>query len=236
MGIIGIVAALTIPQLIKNYQAHILRNQLKTAYADLNNASRIFMLHNDISVSEYASLNGTKKAIQKFKKEFTTVVKDDDLDASSVDDDGKRVEPYKMYLLTGAEGGWLCDNSGYFWDAQVRTISFDDEPAMGQNGPKVCIDINGIKKPNKFGVDYFVFMFTVDGLVIPFGQAYKNNPRTFEDGGNLWTNATVAKPEDFCKVHWDPRYQLACSNFALVDKHPTNPRKDYWRDFISEKQ
>ena len=70
LGVIGIVAAMTIPQLVKNYQLHVLQNQLKAVYSDLNRASQLFKLHNDFSVSEYAYLNGSDKALELFKKEL----------------------------------------------------------------------------------------------------------------------------------------------------------------------
>ena len=38
LGIIGVVAALTIPNIIKNYQKHKTINRLKTTYSTLNNA------------------------------------------------------------------------------------------------------------------------------------------------------------------------------------------------------
>lgn len=236
LGIIGIVAALTIPQLVSKYQNQVLYNQLKTTYSDLNKASRMFMIHNDMSVSEYANLHGSTDTMKLFMKEFTAVLKNKNLTVSSVDDDGNRIEPYKMYHIRPGNhsSGFVCDQSGYFWDPQGRVLSLDDKPHNGHNGPKVCVDINGLKKPNKMGMDYFVFMFTVDGLVIPFGQPHKNNPPTVEDGTSIWGNASVADPKNYCIYNDTTAKTLfSCSHFALINSHPTASNKDYWHDFVN---
>ena len=125
----------------------------------------------------------------------------------------------------------LCDANGYFWDSQGRVIGFDDSPQSGQNGPKVCIDINGEKAPNKYGIDYFIFMFTTDGYVIPYGQEHKNNP--VECSGNPYYNCTVAS--NTCTNTWNWVHQTSCAIYALSNQHPTDSGKDYWNDFVKGK-
>ena len=230
LGVIGIVVAMTIPQLVKNYQLHVLQNQLKAVYSDLNRASQLFKLHNDFSVSEYAYLNGSDKALELFKKEFKTIKKDN-AKWDNVNENG-RVYPYKLYSLSGVGNTWICDSAGPFFDMQGRVFSFDDAPDMNENGPKVCVDINGVKNPNKYGIDNFIFMFTVDGQVIPFGMEHKNNPSS---EGNLYNNTYIDNPSDYCKYNVNSVYQVvACAYFALSDTHPEGNGKSYWRDFIGK--
>ena len=165
LGIIGVVAALTMPSLIANHKYKVLQTQFKKAYSDLNQASKLFQVHNGISVSDFSATNTAKNTLKEFSKEFNTVLKNSDLRFDSTDNDGNVIgaAPYKWEAITGAmEFKSVCDNSGFFWDTQGRVISFDDPPANGKNGPKVCIDINGEKAPNRYGMDYFVFIFTTD--------------------------------------------------------------------------
>ena len=232
LGVIGVVAALTMPALIQNYKYKVLQNQLKTAYSDLNQASKMFQVHNDMSVSEFAASEGLANAFKNFSKEYNAVLKTSDLKWDSTDDDGNDAgaKPYKWYDIIGkAERSSICDNSGFFWDTQGRVISFDDIPQSGDNGPKVCIDINGEKGPNKYGIDYFVFMFTTDGYVIPWGQEHKNNPTC-----NTVTNNCII-PKTNCKYSSGFSEQLACANYALIDRHPTDSSKTYWKDFVRGK-
>ena len=229
LGIIGVVAAMTIPTLVGNYKYMVLQNQFKAAYSDLNQAAKLFQLHHDITVSEYnAANNNSVNTLKEFSKEFNAVLKTSDLKHSSTDSDGNSIgaRPYEWVSINGtAKLPSNCDTSGFFWDTQGRVIAFDDPPQAGENGPKVCIDINGEKAPNRYGVDYFIFMFTTDGYVIPWGQEHKDNP---ECTSNI-SNCSII-PADNCK--YSTNEGDACANYALINQHPEDPGKDYWHDFV----
>ncbi len=207
----------------------VLQNQLKTAYSDLNQAAKLFQVYHDMSVSEYASSNGSTDTQKEFSKVFNGVIKKSDTVYGSVDDDGNILsgQAYEWRDIKGEKGyGPSCDFSGYFWDIQGRVIGFDNTPQAGENGPKVCIDINGEKAPNRYGVDYFVFMFTTDGYVIPWGQKHTDNPSCMD----YYNNCTVSKNN--CKYVSGQVDQVTCANYALINQHPTDSTKDYWHDFV----
>ena len=230
LGIIGVVAAMTMPSLITNYKYKVLENQLKAAYSDLNQAAKMFQVHNDMSVSEYAASEGSIKAQKEFSKEFNSVLKNSDKVYGSTDSDGNILlgSAYEWKDITGEKSpGPSCDFSGYFWDTQGRVIGFDNSPNLGENGPKVCIDINGQKAPNRYGLDYFVFMFTTDGYVIPWGQEHKDNPNCT----NYYANCTVPK-ESYCEYKSNQTAQITCSNYAIANQHPKDSDKNYWHDFV----
>ena len=221
---------MTMPSLIANYKYKVLENQLKAAYSDLNQAAKLFRVHNDMSVSDYAAgVNSSSKVLSEFKNEFNGVTKTSNLTYTSTDDDGNTIgaAPYKWAGIDGSgEYASLCNTGGFFWDTQGRVISFDDLPSYGQNGPKVCIDINGEKAPNRYGVDFFVFMFTTDGYVIPYGQEHVNNPTCT----GYSTNCIIPKTQCSYSSKWSA--SLSCANYALINQHPTDSGKDYWHDFV----
>ncbi len=246
LGLIGIVAAMTIPQLIKNYQIKVLQTEFKKAYADLNTASKMFQVRNGTTVSDYAANAGSMAALNLFKKEFNAVLKTNDNVDGTRDEEGNWIgaKPYK-----GKDGKWYgwgiignrnidlgsgCDVTQFFFDGIGRPISFDDKPASGKNGPKVCIDINGEKSPNIYGVDFFVFLFTTDGYVIPWGQTHKDNQY---DGGSTANNSIPNEDmSQYCnnKSKDDSRSAYySCAIYALSNTHPTDSHKDYWHDFIN---
>ncbi|MBP3924442.1 type II secretion system protein [bacterium] len=237
LGIIGIVAAMTLPALVKNYRALVLQNQFKQAYAELNTASRNFYFHNNfVSLSEFAVEQPRFVVLKAFSKEFNNVLKSDSRGYDSVDENGNtKGTPYTFYTMNGksAYRNVICDTGGWIWDGKGRLIGMDDNPKSGYNGPKICIDINGEKLPNKFGVDFFVFNFTVDGYVIPLGQEHKNNDYVRA----INVNGVPSVIEDYCvyEVPYANQEQVACSNFALSNKHPHEEGKDYWHDFINGK-
>ena len=231
LGIIGVVAAMTMPALITNHKYMVLQNQFKAAYSDLNQAAKLFQVHNDMYVGEYAASYTSKDALNEFSKEFKTVLKTSNLMYDSTDDEGTSIgaRPWHWRSISGSTSGGTvsaCDVSGFFWDSQGRVISFDDPPLSGDNGPKICIDINGEKAPNRYGADFFIFMFTTDGYVIPWGQEHKDNPEKTSGNGNYTVSKTI------CKYTSSITDQLACSNYALINRHPTDSGKDYWHDFV----
>ncbi len=236
LAIVGVVAALTLPNLIQNHKYAVLHNQFKTAYSDISNAARMFYVNNGESVSSYASAYGSIRSLEKFQKEYVTVAKKHSYRYGLNDAEGNSIKP--PYYFGGIRQGSrnytsICDNSGLFWDPQGRVISFDDSPKDSNiNGPKLCVDINGEKLPNRYGLDAFVFMFTADGDVIPWGQEHPKNPAACLDDNNA-INCVVDR--NLCRFNGNPTDQYACAMYALADKHPIDNTKTYWKDFIKGK-
>lgn len=106
---------------------------------------------------------------------------------------------------------------------------FNDPPASGKNGPVICVDINGKKGPNRFGFDYFLFVFTTDGFVIPMGQAHPNN----QNSNSLTNNNSFVTGSEFCRPTDNYRYQATCSYYAIADKNPQG-NGNYWQDFLGK--
>lgn len=87
-------------------------------------------------------------------------------------------------------------------------------------GPKICVDINGKKGPNKFGYDWFVFAFRGDGVVEPYI-------------GNSLTGYALdmANPKTYCSCTQN-QATYTCAYYAISDTSPLNPSKSYWKDFL----
>lgn len=73
LGVIGIVAAMTLPVLTKKYQEKILVTQLKRSYSDLENALRLYATTNSCSdISCISDTNSTTDELtQKLYEQFT---------------------------------------------------------------------------------------------------------------------------------------------------------------------
>ena len=144
------------------------------------------------------------------------------------DEDNTEIDtmPYPIHAITGSkEVKMICDVSGFRSDVSGRLYAFNDAPAAGQNGPVVCIDINGQKKPNRYGMDVFLFVFTTDGFVIPMGQDNKNN--VSGEVGAATSNFFSKE----CRVNTSEYRQFGCAAYALADKNPEGDG-DYWNDFL----
>lgn len=120
-----------------------------------------------------------------------------------------------------------CDESSVALDMVGRLYSFDNtstsfEYNSPDYGPKVCVDINGIEKPNRLGYDRFVFVFTANNAVVPY---------TGIDWARLSKNETDDKViAKYCnKSLKTPAH--TCAYFALKDKSPDG-NGTYWGDFL----
>jgi len=236
LGIIGIIAAMTLPTVINHTRNLELQVRLKKTYAELNQISKLFLAEHGISVPEYINSHGDDYSafINEFGNYLKNVNKASDWTwKSDPDEEGNVTLPYPVYSMNGQRlYDFACNahyNGGIHSDILGRYISFDDMPVAGYNGPMICVDINGKNKPNTFGRDIFLFLFTTDGAVIPMGQKHKDNYLLAELGRK---GAALEATPEYCRKDggfWQPN--AACSYYALLDQNPQGNGK-YWKDFI----
>ena len=233
LGIIGVVAAMTLPALVNKTNNKELQTQLKKTYTELNQVARMFYNDNGISVSEYTAGAGVSKFLLQLPKYMKGIKQFDDWTEADRDENNSYLTtmPYPVHNIKGKEVKLHCDNYGFRSDISGRIYTFNDAPAAGVNGPTICVDINGEKNPNKYGIDIFLFEFTTDGFVIPMGQEHKNNP-PFSSGGG---NAAFVPASEYCQQSSKDMGQYSCATFALSDTHPTESGKNYWQDFLGNK-
>lgn len=122
---------------------------------------------------------------------------------------------------------WPCDQSDMEMDISGRLFSMDDNAARYNfpTGPKICVDINGVDKPNKWGVDRFVFVFTDTAAVVPYT-------------GTSWNGLTPQETDEkiiaqYCSTSTTTPVH-SCAYFAHKNISPTG-KGNYWRDFLKGK-
>lgn len=241
LGIIGVVAAMTIPTLLTNIRNKELQAQLKKTYSEWNQVSMQFMDDNDTSIpdfvaNEYIEKGNAKDFTAELPKYIKGVTKYSDWNWTIKDNDGNsnsvNAQPYKTYTLKGSAKTLPCDSSvygGLNFDIGGKFFSFDDPPKYGYNGPRLCVDLNGKDKPNTFGIDIFSFIFTTDGHIIPEGQPHKDN--NYSSGwGVAGGTYSVEDNKDHCSTE-----RITCTYYAIHDISPTG-HGTYWKDYIGKKQ
>jgi len=164
LGIIGVVAAMTLPVLVQKYQEHVLINQLKRVYSVLSQTVQQLNYEYDgnwdISPDQlFDDMTEKINAIQLCKW------KPGCFESSPV-----------QYLTGGSAGDWnalnkykFVMNTGEF--VLFNTITPELIEIDGYTvAPKfiITVDINGIKKPNRFGKDIFQLGIR-DGALVPSG-------------------------------------------------------------------
>ncbi len=230
LTIIGIVSAITVPVIYANYQKEALKAAFTKTYSDLNNVARKFYSDNGISFSEYAASHtiaaSHKQLMSYFNLTGTATSKvwnTDSSDYNEVDN------TYHLKLLSGKVVNYnICDVTSTISDLSGRLFTLNDAPSSEENGPVVCVDINGLRNPNKYGADFFLFIFTLDNTVIPMGMEHKNNTSKTAYEHNFFLAG-----EEYCKKNSSSyTHNFTCAYYALADKSPLNSNKSYWKDFL----
>ena len=218
LGIIGIVAAMTIPTLIANYQEKQTVSRLTKAYATISNAYQMAKVENgDFSswgfkeISDAGASNPETgnweigdSAVENsnlFWAKLTPYMK-----VVHHTDTTKDNFQFDTYTLDGRKSGMLtmstvelADGTAFF-GGWVATTNCTDSAVICAD---FAIDINGINtKPNTYGKDIFYFILTKNGIK-PQGRDY----RSFDDG--------------FCTMEgWvDNKNGYGCAAWVLENKN-----------------
>ena len=213
LGIIGVVAAMTMPSLITNYRKKQTVVQLKKVYSELSQAAQMSVIQNgDMRDWNYA-LTGE----EFFNTYLGNFVK---MSSQSVEDAKKAGVVYKR--ASGEEEVSFTNlyNSGkIFTLASGSQIIMDTLSSLTTTRQTILVDLNGFKKPNKLGVDVFTFSVTHNGV-----QTYK-----WDDG------ETVDVTRDRETLHNGPsKHNYQCNNSgrgfwcaAMIEKDGWKINKDY---------
>ena len=186
LGIIGIVAAMTMPSLIANYRNKVAVTQLKKMYSVMSQAT-LFTVQKD---GDYSSLyeiqDHNSQSIQNWYnrnlKPYLKITNECFNKAGCWADTGTKT-------LNGGTPAWNQNAVGIGIDIVVfNTIDgyavsldayADDGAYWGVTVPNkqyvaMYVDVNGKKRPNVIGKDTFVFVFSERGFV-PAGKDKTDN-------------------------------------------------------------
>lgn len=226
LGIIGVVAAMTIPTLITNQRYKKFETNIKKVYSELNQVSKFYMNDYEETVPFGITTNHTnmKKLLITYIK-GVTVIDPEKWDSTDEDGNLSMVANKKYKNFKGTSVYQPCDISGAYANMGGISISWNDSPKMGENGPVVCVDLNGSDKPNVAGIDYFLFLFTNDGTVIPMGMDHLDNTKTTSVASNFFLD------KSYCG---GSKNNYSCAYWAILDKSPKG-NGSYWRDYLGKK-
>ena len=183
LGVIGVVAAMTMPTLIKNYKKHVTETRLKQTYTLLSQAFYMAQAKSG-EFSEWDRANGKTffdtywRPYLKVAKECTTT--------------GCGYKPIKndliFYKPDGFTSNWAFNYNPYSrYGVLLSNGTFiffitETETATPQNVNIIRVDINYTKSPNTLGKDVFAFEYSAEGIK-PYGYdaddiTQKNNCKT----------------------------------------------------------
>lgn len=214
LGIIGVVAAITIPTLISNYQKKSTVTQLKKTYAMLANAVRLAEEENG-EISGWELNSKTKhNGITLFDNYLAPYLK-----FSKKEINGSSLQYFKPNGQREAGLAILRGRSAVYTllsgvDILVPSGEVTSSPLITGKGTAIgmMVDINGYNtKPNRFGRDaFFILLLTEKGLALHYSddgelgsvprtrEQLKNGPskesyQCNKQGRGMWCGALIQR-------------------------------------------
>lgn len=218
LGIIGVVAALTIPSLINNYKAKRLHTQFLKSYSTVQQVFKQ-MEADDVSLDPNTYPHGT------FYLTFMNYLQGAfDCGSNATEtkhllpcygytwnySQDKNAKPYKsLDGKSNVSGSWFDDGQIALQDG---TLLLFENNIRNDGNIWVSVDLNGYNNlPNRWGYDLFTFQF-VDGEL-----------KTMGDNGTNYTNMT-----SYCNSQTTNALNgVTCAQKAKINS-------DYFKDLVKE--
>ena len=228
LGIIGVVAAMTLPALIQKNNAKSLEVAFKKAYSNLYNAFNqviaegypVYVLNptedrpdggvdtnSEFAQQVYSKYKKLKLITDKEKAEYNKVAKN--FTKTSV-----MKAPRCSQFMVGSEAFITPDGSA---------LSI----LQNCNGLWFTIDTNGIKKgPNALGHDIFIFVAWKDTQkLVP---ANTESEFDCDEDGNCQSNNTEETKDKCSNTSKSNINGATCASYAISDTCPWDGTKGYW--------
>ncbi len=207
IGIIGIVAAMTLPALINNAQNKALESKLKKSYALIAQTIQLIIENEyggvtELSQSDYYEIGNYLKKYVGNSRNVGDVRWGTSYSANFM------IEKYKTYTNNTFSG--MFNDYAFYTSDNNATVFLDTGHSPSLPNLFIAIDINNIdNKPNKLGFDLFGFYLDKKGILLPFGDLgspypegrYCTGTSTDRNNGLGCTRKALIDPKYFTKLH-----------------------------------
>ena len=183
LGVIGIVAAMTLPTLIQNVQNRHLEAALKKNASIIGQALHMYHAENGEPATPDIGDHMLKSSIIKYFNVLTDCgAGHGDADRACIKNYGdpdKNSNTYKNFTGTDSIDLNKFDD-GQFILTDGSLILIENNNWNGPSNIYISVDVNGYKKrPNRLGQDLFMFQLDYNGALLPMGaegtQYYDEN-------------------------------------------------------------
>lgn len=210
IGIIGVVAAMTIPSLIHNTQGKELEAAYKKAYSSISQALVRMSYEEGVIVNWDNYPNNTfAPAFKNYIKDFFNCGQKGCLAADIDSEDGNsyynKVSKYRTYNKSqNVTLEWFDEGQAIIGDGMFLMINNSWNRGVGI---VISVDVNGIGKgPNCWGHDLFSFQLNNNGKLVPMGSPESDNT------GGGWRGLP-------CDLNSSERHNgIGCAYKAFVEK------------------
>ena len=211
LGIIGVVAAITMPVLISKYQNKVYVTQLKKAYSEISQALKLYMVNNGAETLTDAGMTSQDAANEFINKYMIKATECTTENANKC-----FAHTYKALDGTSKDEKVPSDiaNAKSYVLANGSVIRFHHK-ISNHKVLNLHVDVNGRKGPNVYGKDKFVIYIYNNGLLDDIvgntGNSNGNAPLTKEqreESFNTWciNNGTGGCFGKILNDNWEINY------------------------------
>ena len=173
LGIIGVVAAMTLPSLIQNYQKKALATQTQKFYSTMSQAVKQYMAdygvddlrNTPLASDNYEDIESSEAiaSIRDFATKYLKVVKE--CNPNDEDDNSCFVPEYRRWdNALGGESFGSFPNTYVLADGSTIYLSYlGNKSSPAPIG--LYVDVNGKKGPNRNGYDLWSMSIYYDGVI-----------------------------------------------------------------------
>lgn len=168
LTIIGVIAAITVPALIQRTQKQEYVSALKKAYSTLSQAANQIIAENGSPKCDDAGWACSSEEVYSMFKKYLIDAKDCGSGTGCFPPEGHQVlDSNTVYTYDNSAKNpklVLSDGSLILFSSVIYKDCTGSWGGSINPCTRIWVDINGIKKPNKYGRDYFGFTLKENGL------------------------------------------------------------------------
>lgn len=208
LGIVGVISALTIPAVMKDYKQRIYISELKKVYSQLSDSAQAIM-SDEYATNFYNTNGGVPNACSDdnctkgpgyFLNTYFKAARTNcgtGKDNTCVDNEYKSIK--------GEDAGQIPED--YYCLQNTNSISICgkyDADDGAQGSTKFIVDVNGLAEPNVTGRDVYVMKVLSDGSIVDINEdKTKCNVATGGDGPTTYASGCLAR---IMADNWQMKY------------------------------
>ena len=236
LGIIGVVASLTLPSVIHKYKTEVLKTQFKKSYSSLSQA--VLLAREDIGVTNFKSycvINDGKSFVNK--SECSQAI----LKQLKRTENICQYDRNKAYTYSKTQKYPYVDMGATAFPRHGLSDGTCADIIINASRIGVSIDTNGNKKgPNALGHDIFSFWVNDSGALVPIKSKGYYDDNLLQSKLEACGSSLDATYQTSCssganqagypctKYSNQKGNGLGCSWYAVNDVSPDDPTKGYW--------
>lgn len=241
IGVIGIVAAMTLPGVIKNYQRKVLETQFKKSVSIISQV--ILNTKSDLSIDKLAEFCTTLEdnltypyqdiCYDSFYKNFVKIAGENKYSNNNFRYNIRRESAEKIYTYNGKQivtwANGLAGMGGPIFNTNLMPDGSFINMSIIENKFYIAVDTNGQKGPNKLGHDIFLFSIDKKNDTLSFFTKPQNLTEDEINSGNYADGFQKERAGNPCNFTSSQKANgIGCAWYALRDICPDGSNKGYF--------